>query len=201
MAQVGKKVRFNSLRNLLVAQLTADTSAATTFGTAIGLGVESELTWSPQIVTEDLRGARGLQESDVYVDFCNWALKNGELDLDVVAMAFGGAAVEVAESGVGAGDSKSMFWLEQGLRAGYFGIIGQPVTVAGGVADYYVCLLKCQVSNFNPGRMGGGWAQVEMSGRAMYTNKDGVLFGIVTCEKREDGTFTIALADLADFLA
>lgn len=201
MPQIDTKVRFNSLRNLILAPLSADTSAATTFGTAISLGVTSELTWTPQIVTEDLRSTRGLQETDQYTDFVNWSVKHGELDLDIMALALGGLVVNKAESGVGAIDSKALYWLEKGLSAGYFGLIGQPVTIAGGPADFYVCLPKCKISAFNPGAYRAGWAEFEMSGRALYTNKDQVLFGLATMEKKADQTFTITLADLASFVA
>jgi hypothetical protein len=169
---------------------------------AISLGVQSELTWSPEIVKEDLKGARGTAESDKYVDFLNWSLKHGEISLDLFALAFGGTVVQDPESGVGAGDSKSLYGLKKGLSAGYIGIIGQPVTIAGGPADYYISLLKCQVESFDPGKMGGGgWSEVTMGGRAFYPIKDNVLFMAAVCEKREDGTFAIVTQDLATFMA
>jgi hypothetical protein len=202
MPQVGKNVRINSLRNLLVAKVTADTAAALTFGTAIPLGVQSELTFGLNQVTEDLKGARGTVESDKYVDNATWNLKHGEISLDLWALAFGGTVVQDPESGVGAGDSKSLYGLKQGLSAGYIGIIGQPVTIAGGPADYYIALLKCQVESFDPGKMGGGgWSEVTMGGRAFYTSKDKLLFMAAICEKREDGTFEIVTQDLATFMA
>ena len=202
MPQIGKKVRINSLRNLLVAKVTADSASALTFGTAISLGVQSELTWGLNQVTEDLRGARGIAESDKYVDHATWNLKHGEIDLDVWALAFGGVVVQDPESALNAADSKSLYALKEGLSAGYIGIIGQPVTIAGGPADFYIALLKCQVESFNPGRMGGGgWAEVEMGGRAFYTVKDEVLFMAAVCEKKADGTFAVVTTDLATFIA
>lgn len=197
---VGMLARINSLRNLKIAKLEVDTKAATSYGTAISLGALSELTWSPQFVTEDLSSARGVVESDKYINFLNWSLTHGEMDLAAMALALGGEAVEIPESSAGAGDSKALYVLQRGLRAGYIGIIGQPVTVAGGPADFYVCLLKAQVESFNPGRMGGGWAQVTMGGRAFYTIKDEALFALATLEKVTDTTFEVVLQDIEDYL-
>lgn len=200
MPQVDKSVRINSLRNLLVASVT-DSKNALTFGTAVPLGALSEMTWGVTVVTEDLKTARGTAESDKYVDLATWSVKHGEIDLDVWALAFGGAVVQKAESVLDAADSKSIYALKKGVTSGYIAIIGQPVTIGGGPADFYIALLKCQVESFDPGRMGGGYAEVTMGGRAFYTSKDELLFMAAVCEKRADGTFAVVTTDITTFLA
>lgn len=201
MPQVNPNVRINSLRNLLVAPLQVDSSEALTYGQAIPLGAESELTFGLNIVTEDLQGARGTLESDKYVNNATWQLTHGEIDLRLFGMVFGGKHVSVPESSSGEGDSKVLYGLKQGLQAGYIGIIGQPVTVAGGPADFYIALLKCQVESFDGGRLGGGWAQIQLGGRAFYTIKDKLLFMAATLEKRTDGTFDVVTQDIEEFMA
>lgn len=193
-------VRINSLRNLLVAKLEIDTAQTLSYGTAIPLGAQSQLTFGLNVVTEDLRGARGTLESDKYVDNATWQLSHGEIDLRLFSLAFGGDYVEVPESTPGAGDSKALWALRRGLTSGYIGIIGQPVTVAGGAADFYIALLKCQVETLNDVPLGGGWAQVQMSGRAFYTQKHETLFLLATLEKRTDGTFEVVVQDLDQWL-
>lgn len=201
MPQVVPTARINSLRKLLVAPLQVDSATALTYGPAIPLGAESELTFGLNIVTEDLQGARGTLESDAYVNNATWQLTHGEIDLRLFALAFGGQYVDVPESTSGAGDSKVLYGLQQGLTSGYIGIIGQPVTVAGGPADFYIALLKCRVESFDGGRLGGGWAQIQLGGRAFYTIKDKLLFMAATLEKRTDGTFDVVTQDIEEFMA
>lgn len=197
MPQVGVDVRFNSLRNCLIAPVT-DTFSSLTFGTAVTMGDASELTFDPTIVSEDLRGPRGLLETDEYVDFINWTLKGATLNLNILALALGGSVVD--DPGT-TNDSKQLYFIRQGLRTGRFAILGQPVTVAGGPADLYVALLKCSVNRFNPGRMGGGWATVEMAGRAMATAKDKIYVGLATLEQVTDMTYAVLSADIDTWVA
>ena len=201
MPQVGHAGRPNGLRRLLIAPITADTASTFTIGAAVSLGAQSRLTWKPAKQSSENRTSSGLENRRSYVDHITWELEGGEINLSIADMIMNGKLHQKAESGVGAGDSKTIFALKKGLSDGYFAILGQPDLVEAGPADAYVCLLKCQADDIEMLSLSEGYARFQASGIGCYNLKDGAVALTAFLEEQTDMTFAVALTDLADALA
>lgn len=171
MAAPGNKGRIKGLRRVFVAPLDADTSTTTTYGTAILLGAQAELTFQEVEETEDLVSATGIENTVSKVLNLTWTLKFGELNLEVLDKLRGGKLHEDATAGT------NTYVYADNAQGGYFGIFAQPELVEGGPKDAWVCLAKCKLEGSQSRTMGKPWMMHELSGKALYTLKDKILWG------------------------
>jgi hypothetical protein len=172
-----------------MAPLITDTATTTAFGTAINFGAQAELTYGEVEEVYDLKTSLGIENSDSIVLALNWTLRIGEKNLDIHDYIRGGKRYSDSAGG------KDLFAFTKGSKGGYFGLFGQPTTVQGGPADYYVALMKCRYEAKGNQTLADAWQQGELSGRAFYTLKDGLLWSEAFLSTITDITAAVALAD------
>jgi hypothetical protein len=190
VAAPGRAGRIRGLRRVFVAPLLTDTGSTTTYGTAVNIGGQAEITWGEVEDVFDLETSTGIENSDSIVKALNWSMKFGEKNLDLLDLIRGGKVYSDSPGG------KDIFAFTKGSKGGYFGIFAQPTTVQGGPADYYIALAKCRYEAKGNNTLGNAWLQNDLAGRAFYTLKDGLLWGEAFLSTLTDVTASVVLTDL-----
>jgi hypothetical protein len=189
VAAPGARARVGGFRNLFLAPLTTDTIASTVYGTALSLGAQSKLTFKLQPTTHDLMSANALEDFYTLWTHGEWTIEYGEINLDADDLIMGGKRYTDAAGG------KDIWAYVAGMSGGTFGIFGQPDIANAAANDYYMALACCKATTSPNFDLGAGFTMQGVSGRAIKTRKDGLIFHRAILSSLTTITAAVALAD------
>ena len=142
-------ISFSIAEGSKVAELTADSSSALTYDTAIDISIVSA-TFSKEFFQAELRADGKIKDKYSEFEKITGSFTLAEIDLDTLAVLTGGAVVN---SGTGSGE-KQTYYHDTSNNPNYFAFgfksLYSPV---GTVGDKHYILRKCKITGID---MGGG---------------------------------------------
>jgi hypothetical protein len=154
-----------------ISPLTADTSDALTYGTAIDVPGMQNISLSSNYTTKELYTDELVGDYYSQFDSINWSISNAQVCLDVLAILEGGT---ITSSGTSPNEVNT-YTLSNTSAPSYFKIEGQIIYSSGTVGDFHTVLYKCKVGSIQVNYQCQNYAIVSASGLAIATVYNGVV--------------------------
>jgi len=166
------------LHDAKIAELTADTSAALTYGSLVDLGGIIEMRCTGEFDYRELEGDNQILTSHSFLKAIEIEVQQARIQLDALAVLIGGS---VTASGT-APNQKQTYTVLATDQTKFFKIEGQSKGTdapGGDVQDCHVVFYKCKLSGNVEYTLGADYARVTFRARAIPTINNGKIKEIV----------------------
>jgi hypothetical protein len=174
-----KNFAFRGIQNCKIASLTADTTAALTYGSLLDVAIQN-LSFDANIETYQLKHNDLIQEIDQQVQLYEVKGAMGRVTMDVLAVFLGASVVA---SGSGTAEKQVMSHEYNDLPV-YFKLETQSTrtfATDGTAGDSHLLFPKCKVTALSY-KIEDGFASIEFTAMAIRTVNNGKLMEIVCNE-------------------
>jgi hypothetical protein len=152
-----------------IFELTADTSSALTYGSAIDVPGIQKIDLTPKFTERGLKGDEKILDYYVHLDLIAWEIHSAKISLDVLAILEGGT---ITSSGTTPNQSNT-YTVKDSSTPKYFKIEAKANYTAGEVGDFHMRLFKCKATSVDIDYTTQDYAIVTARGIALPTVNNG----------------------------
>ena len=152
-----------------ISELTADSSSALTYGTAVDAPGVQKIEIMPSVTEKGLSSDEKILDYYVKQDYFYWSFNSAQISLDVLAILEGGTVTTNGASP----NQVNTYSITQSSMPKYFKLEGKANYSAGAVGDFHFKLYKCKANNIDVQYLASDYAIVSATGVAIATTHDG----------------------------
>ncbi len=162
------------LNDMVISELTVDTSGTLTYGTAFDIPGVTKLTLTPNYVEKELRGDEALLDTYQRLAAVEFSFEHAMVSLDALKIITGGT---LTASGTTPNQTQTLNISRTSL-AKYFKLQGKIIYSDFASGDVWLTLYKCK-GQFKIEFQTEEYASISCSGKAIGTVKDGKIMDLV----------------------
>jgi len=166
---ISKQTIVLGIDDAQIFQLTADSSSALTYGTAIDVPGIQKIEIAPSTTQKELSKDEQVLDYYVKTDYFYWAINSAKISLDVLAILEGGTVTTTGNT------PKQVYTysINESSVPNYFKLEAKANYSAGAVGDFHLKLYKCKANNVDIQYQASDYAIISATGVAIATTHDG----------------------------
>lgn len=166
---ISKQTIVLGLDNTKIFELTADSSSALTYATAIEVPGIQKIEIAHNATEKALSSDEKVLDYYVKTDYFNWAFNSAKISLDALAILEGGTVTATGTTP----NQVYTYSINESSVPKYFKLEAKANYTAGENGDFHLKLYKCKANNIDILYSASDYAIVSATGVAIATTHDG----------------------------